>query len=228
MMKRFAYTLSEVLVTLTIIGVTAAMITPAITNIMPDKKKAIVLKKYVEIQNATQQALNDSRYYRQDEENPENKCIGLACTTRADASVIPEGEEPINWEEDNKYQFVMQNLLGGTFERYAAPNLFFRTDDGVLYQVSRTVVNAQPNNNGGSTTTASTRISITLSNDYYDGEPAAFSADNQNPRTFRFSVDTYGNVTGNDPLTRAYLMNPNKLNNKAKDLEQARKFLSNQ
>lgn len=43
-MKKFAFTLSELLITLTIIGIAAALIAPRIVDIFPDKNKARILK----------------------------------------------------------------------------------------------------------------------------------------------------------------------------------------
>ena len=224
-MKRFAYTLSEVLITLCIIGIVSAMVTPAVTNIMPDKKKAVVLKKYAELSKLTQQVLNDRRYYFQDINNPDDQCLGIACTNTVLGANVPDATG--DWTGRNKYGFIMEHLLGGTRGAFL-PNtrLIFSTDDGVIYNIAATQNRTQRVNiYGGNTFTTSTTVTIILPADCYDGSVGVYSAQNQNPLSFSFNVDTYGNITGADPLTRAYLMNPDKLNNKAKDLQQANRFI---
>ena len=67
-------------------------------------------------------------------------------------------------------------------------------------------------------------ILLSLSN----GNPYCFySSSCPKPRAFKFQVDTYGNVTGADPLTKAYLENPNKLNDKKADYARAKELSSN-
>jgi len=45
-MKKLGFTLSEIIVTLCIIGVVAAITAPLIENLVPDKNKMMVLKYY--------------------------------------------------------------------------------------------------------------------------------------------------------------------------------------
>ena len=51
-MKKFGFTLAELLITLTIVGISVALVAPAVSNIMPDANKAKVLKYNVQLNNA--------------------------------------------------------------------------------------------------------------------------------------------------------------------------------
>ena len=46
------------------------------------------------------------------------------------------------------------------------------------------------------------------------------------PDRFAFEVDLKGHVKGSDSLTKAYLANPNKLNNKKADYAKAKELCS--
>lgn len=62
-MKKRAFTLAEVLVTLCIVGVISAIIAPTLSGIMPDREKAKVIKAYNTLTNVTQEILNNPSYY---------------------------------------------------------------------------------------------------------------------------------------------------------------------
>ena len=62
-MKKDGFTLAELLIALGIIGVAAALITPSLVNIMPDRYKIRVLQYYAAICTANQELLDDSATY---------------------------------------------------------------------------------------------------------------------------------------------------------------------
>lgn len=62
-MKKVGFTLAELLITLSIIGVSIAMITPAVSNLMPDINKAKVIKYNARINNAITKMFNDETVY---------------------------------------------------------------------------------------------------------------------------------------------------------------------
>ena len=75
-MKKFGFTLSELVVAVSIIGVASALIVPIVGRIMPDTKKVTVLKYH----NLINQAIEDfysSANYRPDAFN--NNCVGIGC-----------------------------------------------------------------------------------------------------------------------------------------------------
>lgn len=92
-MKKSGFTLAELIVTLSIIGVLAVLIAPSMTNLVPDKNKALVLKYNTLIGNAVEDIFsNENLYHPYSEEkiigdrteyflttDGINECGGLAC-----------------------------------------------------------------------------------------------------------------------------------------------------
>ena len=56
-MKKFGFTLSELLITVGIVGVVAALTAPAVSNIMPDRNKMMFMKNYKELTTITEKLL---------------------------------------------------------------------------------------------------------------------------------------------------------------------------
>ena len=61
--ERFGYTLAEVLVSLAIIGVIAAIAIPMIMNVIPNKNAIMIKKAYYTVDNIVKLLINDSYYY---------------------------------------------------------------------------------------------------------------------------------------------------------------------
>ena len=57
-MKKLGFTLAEIMVALTIVGIIAAVAGPAVTNIAPDKNKVIYLDYYNKLGDTIQKALS--------------------------------------------------------------------------------------------------------------------------------------------------------------------------
>ena len=69
MKKKSGFTLAEVLITLAIIGVVAAIMLPAIKNAQPNKEMALVKKAYYNTTRLVSELINDEDFYpeREDE-----------------------------------------------------------------------------------------------------------------------------------------------------------------
>lgn len=88
-MKKFGFTLAELLITLTIVGISAALVAPAVSNIMPDANKAKVLKYNTLLNNALTTMFNDEKYrpytkYNDSTGETSLNCEGLACIAKFD------------------------------------------------------------------------------------------------------------------------------------------------
>ena len=82
-MKKFGFTLSELVVAVSIIGVASALIVPIVGKIIPDTKKVTVLKYHRLIESAMVD------YYSSPNYNPGNNgCVGLECFTPDAAGTI--------------------------------------------------------------------------------------------------------------------------------------------
>ena len=60
-MKKYGFSLSEILVALAVVGIVAAIITPMSSAILPDKNKVEVLKAYNALSETTQNLLNNKK-----------------------------------------------------------------------------------------------------------------------------------------------------------------------
>lgn len=74
-MKKFGFTLSELVVAVSIIGVASALIVPIVGKIIPDTKKVTVLKYHRLIESAIVDYYSSANYA------PNNGCVGLECFT---------------------------------------------------------------------------------------------------------------------------------------------------
>lgn len=123
MKKALAFTLSEALVTLAIIGVLAAILIPVLDHVKPDKDKVTYKKALYSLQNAMGNAMdsavysvaaNSAAYWKDKEIAPEAFCESIA------ESLNTAGE--VNCTEAS---------LPGGHSSYVNPN--FITDDGIRF-----------------------------------------------------------------------------------------------
>jgi len=201
-MKKNAFTLAEIVVTLGIIGIVTAMTAPSLMNLMPDKSKVEVLKVYKLINDATIEMLDDTGLYFSD-----GTCIGLNCTTKPDR--ILEGENAStmgNYSGAMKYPRLLCYKMLSDGCTVSTNNVKFTTPDGNDWTVTKDK-------------------KITVDINGADGPNLVFTKTytKKDIDRYEFNVSSRGIVTGNDPLTKAYLENRDNLNDRAKDYETASK-----
>lgn len=198
-MKKLGFTLSEVIIALGIVGVVAAITTPLISGIVPDKNKVAVLKLYKTISGINEQLLNTPAYYWKPTNN--SSCVGFGCTQKV---LIPELSDA---NGANKYP----RLLGYHLDTEGHPSSSgFKTVDKMDWKFS------------GGFSSAGGSVTITIdTNDNGSTIPATAANKNKKIDTFKFNVDVNGRVTGGDNLTKQYLANPHKLNDRRNDYRKA-------
>lgn len=210
-MKKTGFTLAEILVTLGIIAVLAAITMPLLGSITPDKKKVMVIKyKKVLTELAAEVANDPALYWR-----PADKyCIALGCYTEI-PPVTPYNDA--KYTGVNKFRNILWSKLEGTEE---SNEDYFNTADGMRLKYT---ANSSTVSLGGNSYQLLDSI-ITMDVDGQDkGNNCAYSSSCKKPDQFKFWINTYGKVEGCDPLTVAYLKNSSKLNDKKKDLSAASK-----
>ena len=198
-MKKRAFTLSELLIALSIIGITSALIAPVVTKIVPDSDKIRILQHHANVGIITEELLADHSIY-----NTEGieECVGLDCHH------IPYFP-PYNTEE---YQGTskFQNLL---FSRLGI-NADGKFRDGTQWEITEQSTEV-PNN---------TRDYITIQIDTKPNKEngaCTFDDDCQRPHQFLLHIDKYGTVRAGDMLTQAFIENPYKTKNRAEDVARA-------
>ena len=205
-MKKIGFTLAEVLVALTIIGVLAAITAPMLDGIIPDKNKVKVLKAYKTIAHINEELLSDPSLYMPD--NAASPCEGLACTdSPSDHRYLADDRA----KDATKYGFLVSEKmnLSSQIPDNLEGDLTFTTSDGIEWTIRYEGANDH-------------HITIDLDTDSNNNCTYDTCANGTKPDRFEFTVLDNGTVRGRDRLTRAYLMNPNKLNDKKTDLAKAK------
>lgn len=213
----------ELLTAMAIIGITAALVAPALTNIMPDKTKMQVIKAHKALSDVTKDLLNDPYYYY-DYDYDSITYIGLAAykdiQNKYNALYIAKGGNNTavtKYSQGEKYCYLLADKFQSQGEaQQDGFGIVFNTIDGTRWSC---VFNPAAPKDGE--LKVSYTMTIDLNGDEAPNKLAA--ADNKNPDQFKFSVDTYGKVTAhnNDKLTAQYLKTPTKFNNKKEDYKAA-------
>ena len=198
-MKKQGFTIAELLITLSIIGVVAAISAPAIKNLLPDANKATVLKHYNAIESTLNQILTSQDYVSYtaiDFANNQSKKI--------------QGLELI----DVKAKIQNQN---STYITTLAERLGLELVQGTTYRDSNNASWIFTRQND----TFDTILEIQLDSSQ---QPCVFNNNNctmNSTNAYRLKIDSFANITPGDPLTDAYISNIYQLNSKGKDKQAA-------
>jgi prepilin-type N-terminal cleavage/methylation domain-containing protein len=208
-MKKVGFTLSEVIISLGIIGILAAITAPMLGSLTPDQDKIKVLKAYKMLTDVTTEVLNDPSLYLKN-----SGCEGLNCIEQPTHPEYQNNE----YTGNNKFSYILASKLELSSDAtLSGTAVTFTTIDGIEWTSSPFL---ESTNLLGYDITIDVNNSGT--NQTYDEES---TKDKPKPDRFAFEVDLRGNVKGADCLTKAYLANPNKLNDKKADYAQAKAFL---
>lgn len=214
-MKKTAFTLTEILISIGVVGIVAAITAPLISGLIPDKDKIAVLKIYKTIVDTNNEILEDTKWRNYSC----NSSKDFVCIS---ASIVNNRVQP-----DNNSANIPVNSYGAIFSTYVVtainPNfsnfnsssspISFTTKDGNNWQI------IMVNNN-----TANVENGFIITVDLMDEKKqrCVYSDNCTHPGQFSYWVTRNGTVWGNDPLTNAYLTNSKKLNDKKNDYKTAR------
>lgn len=224
-MKKNGFTLTELLITIGIVGLVATLVTPALRNIMPDKYKFKVLDYYNLIDSAASDLLADKVLYNGlrvtgDVNEPfDRDCDGFECDMVPTTRYYDEHASITN---ENKFQVLMQEKLGidrdtnlykDGSEWILRPAIEPQSIQGVVINEGEEgyyhiFIDLEPDNPD----------SCQVSNNRVLGKKDACS----NPTQYSFIVDEYGNVSGRDLLTQVYLENATVTRSRRESLTEAR------
>jgi len=187
------FTLAELLVTLGTIGVLAAITAPMITGLMPDKNKMMVIKAYKTLSDINQELLDDPSIYFSD-----GNCVGFNCINEPYIEEYKVDEVSTAIEKYRELLELKMHTNGSSSTNYD-----FVTSDGIAWKIEDS-------------------FKVTI----HDAEEETLcmygNSGCSKPNQFKFSVNpASGKVTGEDNLTKAYLKNPHKLNDRKNDYLEA-------
>lgn len=218
-MKKLGFTLTEIIIALGIVGVVAAISTPLLNNLVPDKDKIAVLKAYKIITDVNNEILETTQWMVNRPNNwpaeRRQNCVGLQCLFPPDRIIEENGNirNATNDERSFPYEELFaRNLdLRNGIQHPGNVGTVLETTDGI-----RWFINSQNWNND---------IMYLITIDVMD-ERRPHRVFNRNntpkPGQFSFAVNSRGTVSANDPLTNAFLSNPNKLNDRNADRRTAK------
>lgn len=201
-MKKNGFTLSELLITMGVIAIVAAITAPLLSGLVPDKDKVQVLKIYKTIVTSNQELLEDSSLNWSQDAQGELCTKGLLCTG---IPYAPKYLDSQKYGSEYKYRYLLADKLS-LIEGPNEGNPFtFTTADSVEWAIEQT-------------DDSNHIITIKLNN---KGDDCTYSTACKKPAKFAYRVDSDGRVYGNDPLTEAFLNNKFKLNDRKKDRSNA-------
>lgn len=228
-MKKKGFTLSEVLVTLGIVGVIAALTVPSLMNLRPDDIKMNFIKAYGTLTSITSEVLGDNSYYfAEGYDNNGNSCRGLNCLSNgAEAQTVltsahPELNLPANM--NNKFAAILASKMniqeGPTYNGNVCT---FTTTDGTWWRIERTanrhdiVIDVDSKlvngNNRHLSVMNNTPVGVTRLNNanlIKDVDTFAISINNET-----------GRVTITDAMGQAFIKNPSQTTKTVKERETA-------
>ncbi len=217
------FTLQELLITLGIIGVVAALIAPAISNLFPNQHKTKYMKAYNTMTKVIDEMIDDEdlfpAVYLANLNDDGSRQEDLANTGFGSTTAVLQA--PFNDETsaynitagDNcKFAKVFAYKLNLSSEPTFCTNgtnlSTFTTQDGTRWVIGN-------NGNNGKF------IGIDVLPDEENGNDL-YSENNTNPHRFLFSVENNGGLKSMDAMGRAYLLNPTDLHDGSKDADNAK------
>ena len=185
-MNKKGFTLAEVVITLGIIGVVTAITAPSLTQLMPDKNKAKVLKCYKVITETTTNLIDDPGFYAS-----LSGCRGLGCTSKPFRPI--KNEDMSLYTGAMKYPRLLCQMLYNDGCSVGSNQVSFSTPDGINWVV-----------------TSGNKITIDVNGS--ESPNCSYNASScKKPDRYIFNVSNLGYVTGGDTKTTEFLSDPFKI-----------------
>ena len=226
-MYKKGFTLQELLVSLAIVGVVAALVMPGLNSMRPDKAKTTYIKAYNTLTTQTAEILDDNSLYWNDGYNSAGEAEAVGLYSDAQPMVEPYNNDS-NCKGANKFPAILShrlNLNGDATYTLAAgggtSTANFRTTDGVEWRFETKEVSV--NTPGGIGYQTDVTININPSD---NSHACTYRAACTKPNEFKFRIQNDGGITPADALGMAYLQNPTDMHSNSDDKDLASKIVS--
>ena len=226
-MFKKGFTLAETLISLTIIGVIAALTMPGLLGTQPSKTKTTYMKAYNALTNLTSDIINDpSLYWTQYDNNGNVSAEGLNNWDTVDIAPYNnlKAKNGTVWacEWNRKFPLIMFTKLntagpywvGGFSDNYT----YFDTTDGLRWTFCEYLINSSGK--------LITHYLVWVDINGDKGVNCIYSSSCSKPDKFRFEVDDQGGVRPADALGIAFLQNPTDMRSASDDKNLAAKLIS--
>lgn len=224
-----AFTLAELLVTLGIIGVIAALVLPAIRKSTPDRTKVQYLKAYDTISTTVNSLASDSSLYAVCKQTDDEVLCQEYPLLNTDKPV-KDGYRDDKYKGDKKFCNLMAAAMNGqniscanstyafnaaTFNNYFNNNLSFVTPNGMRWMIVPQIATYTKKFEGRFQ--ADIYVDVDSSKDspncIYNQESC------KNPDIFKFMVAATGNVVPADPKGKMYIKTRKSMLKDDKEIE---------
>lgn len=130
-MKIKAFTLSEVMITIGVLGVLAAMLIPTLTKHTPSQRKMLFKKAYSSLEKAVGELANDEANYP----SSEMGTIGSVSVQKAFNNTSTSGT--IVPSSNDKFCYLLSDLMNtvGTINCPTSGSMTFKTTDGIIWNL---------------------------------------------------------------------------------------------
>ncbi len=221
-MLKKGFTLQELLITMGIVGVVAALTIPALVNMMPDRNKTMYMKAYNTLVNETADIISDSSLFWDTGFNADGfQTFGLYSSGRPQVAPYSSDE---HCQNATKFPAILSHRLNIKGEpSYEEATTTFTTNDGIDWSFETSDV---PIAGGGG---RGYRIDVTINLDPSDNNAShncLYSADCTKPNQFKFEIDNDGGIRAADALGIAYLQTPTDMHSASKDMSLASEIVA--
>lgn len=210
-MLKKGFTLQELLISLAIVGIVAAVVAPAVVALKPNETKVKYIKAYNTLTSLTGQIIEDPAYYYTEySADGTPTCSGLNCSGIPQTELFQDEFASI-WLADYdsvKYGLCLASKMN--IKEEFGPDLLqddalkFTTLDGTSWKF------------GFHSAQNGTDLTINVDPDD-EGNDCTYSNNCTNPKQFKFSIDNDGGITAEDPLGKAFLQNPTDMHSIKED-----------